>query len=161
MQFKRVGISIAVLVLIYLLSLIGIYFGAPDPTITTFPEDCPPTPNCTRVAEFNVRGEGLRPLKLNATLREVHDAILNWIDVQPRTEILRDNGTFIHAKFLSFVFRFPDDLYVQLFCVGNQTSFWVQSQSRLGRGDLNVNEERVQSLFSFIESVEFELNSCS
>lgn len=152
--------TIASLILIYLISLAGIYLGAPDPEIETFPEDCPPTPNCTRVADFNVRGEGLHPVHLNTTLEQLHSAIVQWIEEQPRSEILTDNGTFVHAKFLSFFFRFPDDVYIHLFCDGNQATFWVQSQSRLGSGDLGVNEKRVQSLFDFVENFEFEQASC-
>ncbi len=160
MRFKRLGTILMALILVYLLTLVGIYLGAPDPQIDSFPENCPSTPNCTRVANFNVRGEGLKPMLLNTSLESVHDAILLWINGQPRSEVLLDNGNFIHAKFLSFIFRFPDDLYVYLFCERNQSTFWVQSQSRLGQGDLNVNEERVQSLFAFVETMEYETTPC-
>ncbi len=137
--------------IIYLLILATIYFMAPDNPQTNFPDGCPKTPNCTRVADKNIRGEGLKPLVFNSSVQEIHDLIITWILDQPRTEILTDIDNFIHAKFLSLVFRFPDDFYVSIFQnENNQTTFWVQSQSRLGRGDLGVNEQRVQSFFEYM-----------
>ncbi len=158
--FKKGIIGLVILGLIYLLSLGIIYVISPDPP-NKFPQNCPNTPNCTRVAEINVRGDGLKPLLINTSINYVHSSLIEWIKNQPRGTVLFSNDTFIHAKFLSSFFRFADDLYIYLFCNNSRSSFWVQSQSRLGNSDLRVNENRVQNLFKFISGYKYPKLNCT
>ncbi len=159
MNKKLLGILL--ILSLYPISLLSIYLLAPDPNTGNFPSRCPETPNCTRVADINVRGYGLSPLTFNTSLSSLHDAVVQWINDQPRTTVLADNGTFIHAKFLTAFFRFPDDFYLFLFCQNNSATLWVQSQSRLGKSDLNVNEDRVQAFFSYLSTLSLPQQDCS
>jgi uncharacterized protein (DUF1499 family) len=71
-----------------------------------------------------------------------------------------------HIMFVTTVFGFPDDVYLQLYCnAAQQAVLWVQvlnilwlsaladqhqSESRLGVGDFGVNAARVASLVSYL-----------
>lgn len=159
---KKILISFSAILILYLLLLGLIYIIAPDPVVNDFPTGCRgDTPNCTRVADYNVRGEGLTPLLFNASMQDVHDAIASWIRSQPRSSILLDHPDFIHAKFLTFTMRFPDDFYAKLSCNNSQVLLWVQSQARLGQSDINVNEDRVQEFFTAMQAVDIPAGSCS
>lgn len=136
----------------YLLLLGLVWITAPDPEILSFPDNCPKITNCTRVADRNVRGDGLSPLEFNISASEVIGLILDWIDGQARSSILRNTSEFIHAKFLTAFFRFPDDFMIKISSDGNSTVIWVQSQSRLGESDLGVNEARVQAFFRYMDN---------
>ena len=131
----------------YFLTLGLIWVAAPNPEILSFPDNCPKVTNCTRVADANVRGEGLTPIISNMSSSEIIRLTLDWIDDQPRTSIIQNSSDFIHAKFLSPFFRFPDDFMVKISSNDNGTTIWVQSQARLGESDLGVNEDRVQEFF--------------
>ena len=134
----------------YLLLLGLIWISARDPEILSFPDNCPKVTNCTRVADANVRGEGLTPIISNMSSSEIIKLTLDWINNQPRTSIIQNSSNFIHAKFLSAFFRFPDDFFVKVSSEDNGTIIWVQSQARLGESDLEVNEERVQTFFAYL-----------
>ena len=138
------------LLLGYLLLLGLVWITAPDPEILSFPDNCPKVTNCTRVADTNVRGDGLSPLEFNISSSKVISLILDWIDDQAGTSILYNTSSLIHAKFLSAVFRFPDDFMVKISSDVNSTVIWVQSQARLGESDLGVNEDRVQAFLGYM-----------
>ena len=54
-----------------------------------------------------------------------------------------DNYFFLHVRVITDVFGFPDDVYLQLSCVGGETIVEMQSKSRVGRGDLGTNLKRL------------------
>ena len=59
-------------------------------------------------------------------------------------------------------FFFPDDIYVNSSCLenSNQSVVTLQSQSRLGNGDLGVNFERLSELISYLNNYSWSGNSC-
>jgi uncharacterized protein (DUF1499 family) len=62
----------------------------------------------------------------------------------PRTAVLTRTDEFLHAECTSRIFRFVDDLELQLRSAEGVIA--VGSASRLGRGDMGVNRRRVESL---------------
>jgi len=57
-------------------------------------------------------------------------------------EIIGNEGSFIQATFTSGLFRFVDDLSVQI----DGSTLQVRSSSRVGHSDLGANRKRVEQL---------------
>jgi len=61
-------------------------------------------------------------------------------------KIINENFGFIHATDVTPFLRFYDDIAIKLFEENGKTIVWMQSQSRLGYYDFQVNEKRIQEL---------------
>ncbi len=72
--------------------------------------------------------------------KKIRSALLQ----QPRTQIVIDNGDYIHAESRSALFRFVDD--VEIYIDAEQQVIHIRSASRVGRSDLGVNRQRVESI---------------
>jgi uncharacterized protein (DUF1499 family) len=64
----------------------------------------------------------------------------------PRTAVITDTGSYLHAAFTSAVFRFVDD--VEFLADDTAKVIHVRSASRLGTSDLGVNRKRIQQIHS-------------
>jgi hypothetical protein len=101
----------------------------------TFPPSCPDNKllGCGRVAlTAPHRDEGVKPLFLEASTQAVEEAILEWVKAHPRTTVLYHRPSsagsgssdgestagagFMHARFVSFLWGFSDDVYVSWKC---------------------------------------------
>lgn len=144
----------------WVLLLVLVRLTAPSPRMPLFPTACRgDTPNCTRVANYNVRGVGLEPPTKNASLAALDDAVLRWIRTEPRTTVLLHDQTaegayYVHARFLSLFLGFPDDFYASSFCNAtlSEGQVWVQSQARLGTSDSGVNDRRVRDFIEYLDA---------
>ena len=154
--WKAAGALLAV----YLVLVAGITLAAPDEPWDAFPADCHRESNCTRVADQNVRGEGLAPMRVAATQDDVQTTLLEWLEEQPRTRILNSQEGFIHAVQRTVFFRFPDDFTFRLACEGDETVIQVQSQSRLGVSDFGVNEKRVRDFYEDFDATALAPGNC-
>ena len=68
-------------------------------------------------------------------------------------KIVNQQDGFIHAVDITPFFRFYDDIAIKIFKDSEKTTIWIQSQSRLGYYDFQVNEKRVQMLHKEISSI--------
>jgi uncharacterized protein (DUF1499 family) len=64
----------------------------------------------------------------------------------PRTRIVADTGSYLHAECRSALFGFVDDLELQL--RPDRSLIAVRSASRVGYSDLGANRRRVEELRS-------------
>ena len=87
-----------------------------------------------RVAPFELRGP---PAKAWQAARDAVAAL-------PRTQIVSDTGSYLHAEWTSETFGFVDDLELQL--QPDRSQIAVRSASRIGYSDLGVNRRRVEQL---------------
>ena len=142
-----------IIILGYLGMINIIYFLAPNRKWNTFPEKCKVHTKCTRVADSNNRGYGLKPIQLNDTIENVQRKIVQIIKKKSSMKIINEKEGFIHATDVTPFFRFHDDLAIRIFESGNKVNIWLQSQSRLGIYDLNVNEKRVQEIHKKISAL--------
>jgi uncharacterized protein (DUF1499 family) len=62
----------------------------------------------------------------------------------PRTAVVETTPNYLHAESASAVFRYVDDLELQL--READESIAVRSASRMGRSDFGVNRRRVEAL---------------
>ena len=100
----------------------------------------PSTPNCvSSKADPGDRVHFIAPLALPAGgLQAAEDAIR----ALPRTEIEEREDAYLHAVFTTRIFSWKDDL--ELLVEGDVLH--VRSASRVGRGDLGANRQRVEAL---------------
>lgn len=148
----------------WLLLLVLVHVASPDPpSPPAFPESCEPGKalGCSRVAVAAPhRSGGAQPLSLHEPLSEVAAALRRWLAATPRTTLLAwreepdGSAVTVHARCVSALWGFADDLFVRLSRVqqtgGGSSSVLVETQGqlRLGVGDMNVNAARNAALLS-------------
>jgi len=130
-----------------------IHLTSPDPNWTAFPTECGAghEQNCARIANTNFRIDASPPI-FNSTSLAAIQLARTWTDDQPRTSILYASPNFFHARFVSSFWGFADDLAVTVICNNTQAILYLQSQSRIGKGDINANVNRLQSLVDYLNS---------
>ena len=162
--------TIMVILIAYAVTISSIQLIAPSKETTQMPERCPEnSANCARVAHdgTNYRIENIEPLTLNASSTEVQIEIEKWLEEQLSGGVLYSNNdennlTFIHGVTRTVFLFFPDDLYAEISCNLNDKSVvTLQSQSRLGMGDLGKNPERLNELTNYLNKIKWSGNSCT
>tara|TARA_Y100000588_G_C14238834_1_gene918465 strand:+ start:386 stop:850 length:465 start_codon:yes stop_codon:yes gene_type:complete len=147
------GVLILSSIIGYLLIINFIYFLAPNKKWNSFPERCKYSTKCTRVADINTRAYGLKPILVKEDPMVVQEKIVKMITEKTKMGILNSKEGFIHAVDVTPFFRFHDDVAIKIFEEDNAVTIWLQSQSRLGIYDLNMNERRVQMLHKMISTL--------
>ncbi len=137
----------------YLLIINFIYFLSPNKKWNEFPEKCSNSTKCSRVADVNTRGYGLKPISTKEDPILAQENIENMLTEKTKMRILNSKEGFIHAVDITPFFKFHDDIAIKIFTTEDITTIWLHSQSRLGIFDLNVNERRVQSLHKMISAL--------
>ena len=151
---SRIIIALFLISIVAYIGMINvIYFLAPNKKWIEFPKKCNIKTKCTRVAESNTRGYGLKPIELEYSVDHVQKEIIKIIETKPRMKIINDRAGFIHATDVTPFFRFYDDIAIKIFEENDKAVVWLQSQSRLGYYDFQVNEKRIQTLHSKISSL--------
>lgn len=102
---------------------------------------CPDKPNCVLSSSTRSRH------KIDAFPLLKNDRKKSWnklVDAILRSggEILVNDGSYCHAVFTSFVFRFKDDLEIKI----GDTEISIRSASRAGTSDLGENRKRVENI---------------
>ncbi len=135
--------------LIGYLMLLAIFFGCSgsrgerNTSASSGVLDCPDTPNCVSSLAKNPKYR-VEPFVLK------NDPQTSWYMIQksigslPRTTIVTQNDTDIHAECRSMIFRFVDDLMLRL--SPSQGIVHIRSASRTGYSDFGVNRRRVENL---------------
>ena len=132
------------------LMVIQILGGLSAPKSSEMPEECPENSrNCAR-AIMILEGEP----------QAVHNAAMQWIESQSRTTVEAEDETTSHTIFSSQWLMFPDDMFIETSCIGNETWIQVHSESRLGWGDYGVNQNRIDALLNHLNTLEFEVSEC-
>ena len=130
--------------------LIQILGALTAPSSSEMPEKCPEgSQNCARMM-----------MGIEGTPEEVHDAAMNWVDSLGRTEVEAQSETTSHTVFRTPWMLYPDDFFIQTGCTENGTWIQIHSESRLGIGDMGVNQERIDALLDHLVTVELETRDC-
>lgn len=104
---------------------------------------CPSSPNCVSSDAQDV-SHGVAPFELTAKAPEAWKAAEAAVAALPRTHIVKRSDDFLHAECRSALFRFVDDLELEL--RPERGVIAVRSASRVGYWDLGVNRRRVEEL---------------
>lgn len=104
---------------------------------------CPESPNCVSI-EATDEEHAIEAFALTADADEAWQAVRRLLAEMPRTRVVTEGSNYLHAECTSRIFRFVDDLELQLRPADGVIA--VRSASRVGRSDLGVNRDRVESL---------------
>ncbi len=80
---------------------------------------------------------------------DVNKAYKELVDISsslPRVTVVESNQNYWHGVVRSLIFRFPDDL--EILSIPSKKIIQVRSASRIGLGDLGVNKNRINTLYS-------------
>lgn len=127
-QLLQHGLLVITLALFHLVGPVPPELGVHDGALAA----CPTTAHCAR-ADWAVPN----PKASLALLVPV-------IEAMPRTAIVEQDGTYLHATASSALFGFVDDL--ELYADGSNGLLQARSVSRLGDSDLGVNAQRLAGL---------------
>jgi len=105
--------------------------------------DCPDTPNCVSSLAKNPKYR-VEPFKLKKDPKTSWDIVQKMVGSLSRTKIVSADNNNIHAECRSMIFRFVDDLTLNL--TPSNGIIHIRSASRIGYSDLGVNRHRVESL---------------
>lgn len=104
---------------------------------------CPRAPRCVS-SDAAQAGQRIEPLVLRAGADDAWRAAAAAVEALPRTRVVTRTGDYLHAECRSAIFRFTDDLELELRAVDGIIA--VRSCSRVGYYDFGVNRRRVESL---------------
>jgi uncharacterized protein (DUF1499 family) len=112
-------------------------------------QPCPASPNCV-CSDVVEPSHHVAPLKIaidaESAWREARDAVA----AMPRTSIVEEHDDYLHAECRSPLFRFVDDLELDL--RADVGIIAVRSASRLGYSDMGVNRRRVEQLRAVLQA---------
>ncbi len=106
---------------------------------------CPDSPNCVSTqAPREDAQHFIEPLSYPGSAADARQRLLDVIAAMPRTKVVTAEETYIHATFTSLIFRFVDDVQ---FVIDDATkTIHFRSASRVGRGDMGVNRNRMEEI---------------
>jgi len=104
---------------------------------------CPSSPNCIS-SDAHDQNHYVLPFKFNVPAIDAWLAAKQAILELPRTQIITQTSTYLHAECSSAVFGFIDDMELHL--RSSDGIIAIRSASRLGYSDLGVNRLRMESL---------------
>jgi len=81
------------------------------------------------------------------------DSLTTLIESTPRTDVISQEETYLHATFSSRIFGFVDDLELY---AATPEQLEARSVSRLGDSDLGVNVKRLQTLAQALDNKGFK-----
>jgi uncharacterized protein (DUF1499 family) len=104
---------------------------------------CPASPNC--VATQSGAGEQrMAPLPFHGTPAEAMARLKQTLQGMPRTRIVTADESYLHAEFVSALFRFVDD--VEFLIDPEARVIHFRSASRVGYSDLGANRRRMVAI---------------
>ena len=72
------------------------------------------------------------------------DRVRTILEGLPRIRIIKHEGLFMHAEFMSGVFKFVDDVHIVV--DDSKKKIHIYSASRVGYWDLGANRRRVEKI---------------
>jgi uncharacterized protein (DUF1499 family) len=104
---------------------------------------CPKSPNCvSSLAED--KQHFIEPIPYNGEIAVTRHKLLEILDSFKRVRVVRIEEKYIHAEFVSSVFRFVDD--VEFYFDDAKKVIQMKSASRAGYSDLGVNRRRMEKI---------------
>jgi apolipoprotein D and lipocalin family protein len=104
---------------------------------------CPNSPNCVSSLAEDKR-HFIAPIPYSGENAVTQHKLLEILNSFKRTRVVRIEENYIHAEFVSSVFRFVDD--VEFYFDESVKVIQVKSASRTGYSDFGVNRRRVEEI---------------
>ncbi len=105
---------------------------------------CPDKPNCVSSEAHVILPMQYLPFRVDKTPLESLEILASIIRSIPRTTIIEQTPTYIHATFKSKLFHFIDD--VEFLYNPDKKVIEVRSASRTGYSDMGVNRRRIETI---------------
>ncbi len=109
--------------------------------------DCPASPNCVS-SDAQDGLHTIAPFELNVPADQAWAEIKAAVMQLSRTQVVSEEDGYLHAESRSLIFRFVDDLQLQL--REQEGIIAVYSASRVGHSDFGVNRQRVETLRQYL-----------
>lgn len=110
---------------------------------------CPKSPNCVS-SDARDSVHAIAPFRIRVPQADGWRAAREAVLKLPRTRIVSETPTTLHAESRSAVFGFVDDVELELRPESGLIA--VRSASRVGYGDMGVNRRRVEEIRSTLQS---------
>lgn len=104
----------------------------------------PKSPNCVSTQADPEDSHYIAPIPWDGTVIAAKAAIKAWLLTVPRTELVSEDGPYLHVTFTTAVFRWVDD--VEFLISIKEACIHFRSASRTGHSDLGVNRRRMEGL---------------
>lgn len=104
---------------------------------------CPTSPNCVLSQNSDAEHQ-IEPITYQSDRAKAQETLLKVLSVVPRTEVVEQNDSYIHAESTSRIFKFVDD--VEFYFPPGEKIIHVRSASRVGESDLGVNRRRLEQI---------------
>jgi uncharacterized protein (DUF1499 family) len=104
---------------------------------------CPSSPNCV-VSQDADSKHAIEPITYHTDRNAARETLLKVLTVVPRTEVVEQTDSYIHALSKSRIFGFVDD--VEFYFPKDQDIIHIRSASRIGDSDLGVNRRRMEQI---------------
>jgi len=135
----------------WLLTQLGIALLAPDEKIDTMPDCESDSGNCAHLGggdTYRMDSSMATLLEINYT--EVTAKLVDYIDDND-ADILVESTTntsyYVHFVEKTSFWQFPDDIVISITDTTDSCVIEMHSQSRLGRGDIGVNPDRLDQIY--------------
>jgi len=106
-------------------------------------DPCPDSPNCVS-SDATDEGHHVAPFLIASGRDDLWHAVAQILGGMPRTRVVEHSDTYLRAEARSAVFRFVDDVELELRQQDGVIA--VRSASRVGHSDLGANRRRVEGL---------------
>jgi uncharacterized protein (DUF1499 family) len=104
---------------------------------------CPDSPNCVS-SDAADAAHRVAPFALALPVAEAWRLLGEAVRAMPRTTVTETTDAYLHVECRSLVFRFVDDLELEL--RKGEGVVAVRSASRVGHSDFGVNRRRIENL---------------
>jgi uncharacterized protein (DUF1499 family) len=104
---------------------------------------CPSSPNCVS-SQCTDPTHQITPLPLTSSPSETLANLKSIIQSLPRTQIITESDDYLYVEFKSALMGFVDD--VEFYVDRSANVIQVRSASRLGKSDLGVNRQRIETI---------------
>ncbi|PZU92820.1 MAG: DUF1499 domain-containing protein [Pseudanabaena sp.] len=104
---------------------------------------CPDSPNCVSSQDTDAEHQ-IAPLTFTGDPAEAIANLKAVISKMPRAKIITAEGNYIYAEFTSAFMGYVDD--VEFYLNTENGVIDVRSASRLGKSDLGVNRDRIETI---------------
>ena len=112
---------------------------------------CPDTPNCvSSLAED--KQHFIEPISYVGKNAVAQHELLGILNSFKRVRVVEHEENYIHAEFVSFIFRFVDD--VEFYFDDANKTIQVKSASRVGYSDLGANHRRIEKIRKIFDQKE-------
>jgi len=109
---------------------------------------CPTSPNCVSSLAKD-KGHFVEPIPYNGKLDMAQYELLEILHSFKRARMVTIEANYVHAEFVSSIFRFVDD--VEFYFDDVNKTIQMKSASRTGYFDFGVNRRRMEKIRKLFE----------